>query len=154
MQIQKRFHLKSINLQYITLGCLADGTNDSSTKSLMFQVIFFYTMLFIDLEHSKLFIFIFVKLWKNDFCNEFCEKLRKNSTWKTSDALVMRQLSPQPSNPATQQPSVLYRRLLDVYFFNHIKSECSLLCISCHWTRFCPDTSLFSARVSPYVILL
>ena len=53
---------KSVNLQYVTLGCLDDGTNESSTKSLMFQVIFFYNMLFIDLEHSKLFILIFVIL--------------------------------------------------------------------------------------------
>ena len=29
---------KYVNLQYITLGCLDDG---SSTKSLMFQVLFF-----------------------------------------------------------------------------------------------------------------
>ena len=33
--------LKSVNLQYITLGCLDDGTNELSTKSLMFQVLFF-----------------------------------------------------------------------------------------------------------------
>ena len=32
--------LKSVNLQYIMLGCLDDGTNESSTKSLMFQVLF------------------------------------------------------------------------------------------------------------------
>ena len=30
--------IKSINLQYIMLGWLDDGTNQSSTKSLMFQV--------------------------------------------------------------------------------------------------------------------
>ena len=29
---------KSVNLQLITLGCLDDGTNESSTKNLMFQV--------------------------------------------------------------------------------------------------------------------
>ena len=35
---------KSVNLQYITLGCLDDGTNESSTKSLIFQALFsFYT---------------------------------------------------------------------------------------------------------------
>ena len=28
--------VKSVNLQYITLGCLDDGTNESSTKSLIF----------------------------------------------------------------------------------------------------------------------
>ena len=33
--------LKSINLQYIMLGCLDDGTNELLTKSLMFQVLFF-----------------------------------------------------------------------------------------------------------------
>ena len=32
---------KSVNLQYITLGCLDDGTNKLSTKHLMFQVLFF-----------------------------------------------------------------------------------------------------------------
>ena len=52
---------KSVNLQYIMLGCLDDGTNESLTKSLMFQVLCFY-ILFIDLGHSKLFIFIFVIL--------------------------------------------------------------------------------------------
>ena len=34
-------YYKSVNLQYITLGCLDDGTNESSTKSLIFQVLFF-----------------------------------------------------------------------------------------------------------------
>ena len=53
--------VKSVNLQYNTPGCLDDRTNKSSTKSLMFQVLFFF-ILFIDLEHSKLFIFIFVIL--------------------------------------------------------------------------------------------
>ena len=33
-------HLKSVNLQYNTLVRWADGTNDSSTKHLMFQVSF------------------------------------------------------------------------------------------------------------------
>ena len=44
---------KSVNLQYITLGWLDDRTNESSTKSLMFQVLFFST-LFIDLGHLLL----------------------------------------------------------------------------------------------------
>ena len=48
-----RKHFKSVNLQYITLGCLDDGTNELSTKSLMFHVLFF-SILFIDLGHSKL----------------------------------------------------------------------------------------------------
>ena len=36
-------NLKSVNLQYITLGCLDDGTNKSSTKSDVPSIIFFYT---------------------------------------------------------------------------------------------------------------
>ena len=35
--------LKSVNLQYITLGCLDNGTNELLTKSLIVQVSFFYT---------------------------------------------------------------------------------------------------------------
>ena len=41
---QKLFNqcmLKLVNLQYDTLGCLDDGTNESSTKCLMFQILFF-----------------------------------------------------------------------------------------------------------------
>ena len=34
-------YLKSVNLQNDTLGCLDDGTNESSTKSLIFQALFF-----------------------------------------------------------------------------------------------------------------
>ena len=49
--------MKSVNLKYITLGCLDDGTNESSTKNLMFQVLFFF-ILFIELGHSKLFTFL------------------------------------------------------------------------------------------------
>ena len=52
---------KSVNLQYNTLVRWAYGTKDSSTKCLMFEVLFFF-ILFIDLGHSKLFIFIFVIL--------------------------------------------------------------------------------------------
>ena len=35
-------YLKSVDLQYNTLGCLDDGTNKSSTKRLMFQVLFLF----------------------------------------------------------------------------------------------------------------
>ena len=53
--------LKSVKLQYIMLGCLDDGTNKSSTKSLMIPVLLLI-ILFKDFGHSKLFIFIFVIL--------------------------------------------------------------------------------------------
>ena len=49
------FGSQTVNLQYITLGYLDDGTNESSTKSPMFQVLFFYTF-------HRLFIFIFLIL--------------------------------------------------------------------------------------------
>ena len=35
--------LKSVNLQLNTLGRLDDGTNESSTKRLMFHVLFFFS---------------------------------------------------------------------------------------------------------------
>ena len=37
-----RLVLKSDNLQYNTLVCWAYGTNDSSTKRLLFQALFFF----------------------------------------------------------------------------------------------------------------
>ena len=51
----KLMELKSVNLQYNTLVCWANGTNESSTKPLI-------SYFLIDLGHSKLFIFIFVIL--------------------------------------------------------------------------------------------
>jgi hypothetical protein len=47
---------KSINLLYNTLVGLADGTNESSPKRLMFQAFSLHNFLW----HSKLFIFMFV----------------------------------------------------------------------------------------------
>ena len=53
-------YLKSVNLQYNTLGCLNDGTNESSTKHLMFQVLFFFhDFLQNSLQKSFQFIFLF-----------------------------------------------------------------------------------------------
>ena len=54
-------HLPPRNLSIYNILRWDDGTNELSTKSLMFQVFF---TLFIDLGHSKLFIFIFVILYK------------------------------------------------------------------------------------------
>ena len=55
--------LKSVNLQYITLACLDDGTNKSSTKHLMFQVIFFFHD-FLQNSLQKSFHFIFLFFYK------------------------------------------------------------------------------------------
>ena len=97
--------LKSVNLQYITLGCLDDGTNESSTKSLMFQVLFFYT--FYRLRALKTLYFYFCNFikknkkinWK-DFCKEFCKKSWKKIILGTSDAWSTIRLSHRPSDPA------------------------------------------------------
>ena len=52
--------LKSDNLQYNTLGRWVTGTNDSSTKHLMFQVLFFFhNFLQNSLENSFQYIFLF-----------------------------------------------------------------------------------------------
>ena len=53
----------------------------------------------LDLGHSTLFIFIFVKLkkkWK-DFCKEFCKKLWKKGTWN------IRRLVDETIHPATHR---------------------------------------------------
>ena len=77
---------KSVNLQYITLGCLDDGTNESSTKSLMFQVLFFYT--FYRLRALKTLYFYFckvIKKLKNElkgFLQRILQEImEKNNTW-------------------------------------------------------------------------
>ena len=58
---------KSVNLQYNTLGCLDDGTNESSNKLLMFQVLFFFHD-FLQNSLQKffqfIFLFFFIKLQK------------------------------------------------------------------------------------------
>ena len=49
-----------VNLQYNTLGCLDDGTNESPTKGLMFLVLFFFhDFLQNSLQKSFQFIFLF-----------------------------------------------------------------------------------------------
>ena len=56
---KNRLHLKSDNLQYNTLGRWIAGTNDSSTKRLMFQVLFFLHN-FLQNSLQKLFQFNFL----------------------------------------------------------------------------------------------
>ena len=52
-------NLKSVNLRYIKLGRWADGTNESSTKRLMFQVLFLFHN-FLQSSLQKLFKIIFI----------------------------------------------------------------------------------------------
>ena len=67
------------------------------------------------LGHSKLFLFIFVKLWRNkkinwkDFSKEFFKKSYKNDTWSikclVDDSFV----------PLSKQTCVIYCRLTDLW---------------------------------------
>ena len=87
---------KSENLQYDTLVCWSDRTNDSATKSLKFQVSF----LIIFYRHSKLFIFILVISWK-----KYKNRLKGKILWKkiifrTSEAWMTSRLSHRPSEQA------------------------------------------------------
>ena len=102
--------MKSVNLQYNKLGCLDDGTNESSTKSLMF---FWYLfILFYRLSALKTLYFYFCNFikkinWK-DICKEFCKKSwEKNNTWN------IRRLVDDSFVPSSKQPSVLCCRLMD-----------------------------------------
>ena len=58
--------LKSVNLQYNTLDRLEDGTNESSTKRLMFQVIFFFMIScrILCKNTFNLFVYFFKKIQK------------------------------------------------------------------------------------------
>ena len=112
---------------YTALGCLEDGTNKSLTKSLMFQVLFFF-ILFKKLRALKTLYFCnFIKKrkinWK-DFCKEFCKKSWKKNAWNigrlVNDLFV----------PSSKRSIVLYCKLTD--FFTCISFStgwCWLLCI-------------------------
>ena len=76
-----------------------------------------------DLRHSKLFYFYFCKsieklIHWNIYCKECCMKLwKRNNTWNIRH-LVNESFVPatqQPSDPATQRPSLLYWSLSDFY---------------------------------------
>ena len=95
----QRIILKIDWFQFNMLGCWDEWLIDQASDV---PSIFFFKSL-IDLGHSKLFIFVFVKLqknWKlnwNDFCKEFCKKLWKKKILGTSDAWSMSHSSQHPS---------------------------------------------------------
>jgi hypothetical protein len=96
-------HLKSVNLQYSMLGCLDDGTNDLSTKSLMFQVLF-SLILFYRLRALKTPYFYFCNFIKKKiemiFAKNFARNHEKKIILGTSDAWLTIRLSHRPSDPA------------------------------------------------------
>ena len=61
--------LKSVNLQYNTLGRLDDRTNELSTKHLMFQVLFFFMISCRILRKNtfNLFVYFFKKNKSKEF---------------------------------------------------------------------------------------
>ena len=107
--------LKSVNLQYI-LRLVAWTMGQTNRRPRVWCSKYYFFILFIDLGHSKLFIFIFVILqgnkkinWK-DFCKELCKKSwKKNNTWN------IRCLVDDSFVPSSKQTSVLYCRLTDFW---------------------------------------
>ena len=104
---------KSINLQYNMLGRLDDGTNESSTKRLMFQILFFFMIScrILCKNTFNLFVHFFKKNTKLKVKSFECPK-STNSLKKiilgTSDAWSTLRLSNWPSDPAW-----IYLRLTD-----------------------------------------
>ena len=105
--------LKSNNLQYNMLVRWFAGTNDLSTKRLMFQVLSFFHN-FLQNSLQKLFQFIF--LWIYEFtkiriksfeCPKSIRNYKKNNAWN------IRRLVDKSLVLANQRTSVLYCRLLD-----------------------------------------
>ena len=102
-----KFYLqKSVNLQYNMLIRLANGTNDSSTKRLMFQVLFFFIKS-CKILCKNLFIhfLLFYKDKKMKVESFECPKSIRNYEKKYWER--------QTLVPSAQQSSVLYCRLSD-----------------------------------------
>ena len=92
---------KSENLQYKLAGSMGQTTHQPS----IWCSKHYFFIINIDLGHSKLLIFVFVKLQKNkkinwnDFCKELCKKLwKKNNMYLEHQKLGWSVIC--PSNPA------------------------------------------------------
>ena len=106
--------LKSVNLQYIMLGHLDDGTNGSSTKHLMFQVLlFFMTSCKILCKnpfnlHIFLFSYKITKIKIKSFESpKSIKKYQKKYTWN------IRFLVDDSFVPSSKLPSMIYLLLTD-----------------------------------------
>ena len=89
---------KSVNLQYNTLGCLDDGTNELSTKRLMFQELFFF-MISRKILCKNPFIFFSYFSIKIKSCALSLKNHKKNNAWDVR-LLVKDLFVPSSSNPA------------------------------------------------------
>ena len=120
------------------------GTNNSLTKHLVFQALFF-------LWSRALKTLYFCKCIKNcnNFCKEFCKKFwKKNNTWNIGrliDFLFV---------PVNQQTSVLYCRLSDFCimksFDSHL-SHCATVGSTVQCTRTTNITGLYAAMAPPFL---
>ena len=83
--------LKSVNLQYNTLGHLDDGTNEESTKRLMFQVLFIFHDFFQKClqKYFQFILLFFLKNTKIKIESFECPKSIKNLILGTSDSWLM-----------------------------------------------------------------
>ena len=92
------FALKSDNLQYYTLVCYFTWTNDSSTKRLMFQVLFFF--------HKFIFFYKFIKI-KSFECP---------TSIKNYEKIMLGTSDPWLTSHLSQRTSISYCRLSDFWF--------------------------------------
>ena len=87
---KRKREVKSVNLQYTTLVRWDDGPNESLTKRLMFQALFFFHH-FLDLGHSKRILQRILQ-----------EMMKKENTGS------IRRLVDDSFGPSSQQTSVIY----------------------------------------------
>ena len=132
---QKDWVLNSNNLQYNTPCCWIDRTNQSSTKHLMFQALFFFIISY------RLRALKTEKINWNIFCKEFCKRLWKKIMLGTSDAWLMRHLSQRPSQPAYYIEDCRIFRLLTQLSTMIGQGKCMVS------SRCCNDTSWFLFRL-------
>ena len=98
------------------LGCWADGTNESSTKRLMFQVLFFFMISckILCKNPFNLFSYFFYKITKIKIksfeCPKSIKSIKKNNTWN------IRCLVNKSFVPATQRTNIVYWRFLLNHF--------------------------------------
>ena len=93
------------------LVCWFAGTNDSSTKRLMFQVLFFFTISCKILCKNcfNLFFYRFTKMIKSFVCPKSIRHYKRNNAWNIG------RLVDESIVPADQRTSILYCRLSDFY---------------------------------------
>ena len=111
LTLSMEFDQKSDNLQYNTLVRWFAGTNDSSTKCPMFQVLFFFIFFSYFLAEFftkivSIYFFFFYKFTKIKIKSFECPKSIRN--YKKNNAWNITRLVDESFVQANQQTSVLY----------------------------------------------